>query len=229
MHSGDFELNAAGKLPKEITRENISAIERGLCNMEKQITNLRTFDIPVVVCINRFNEDTDKEIHAIKRKAVDLGATSVAVSDMRAMGGEGGIELAQNIIQACKVKHNFRFLYPLDLPIKDKIRRIARTIYGAKDVAFSDEANKKALLFKKLKMDNLPICIAKTHLSLSHNPKRRGRPHGFKFPVEDLVISRGAGYIVVFCGTIKNLPGLPEVPRGTKIDIDEDGRIKGLF
>ena len=228
MHSGDFEITTA-KPTKEITRENISAIERGLSNMEKQIGNLRTFGIPVVVCINRFKEDTDKEIHAIKRRTVDLGANGVAVSDMWESGGQGGIELAENIIEACKIKHNFRFLYPLDMPIKDKIRRIARTIYGAKDVAFSDEANKKALIFKKLKLDNLPICVVKTHLSLSHNPKRTGRPHGFKFPVEDIGISRGAGYISVFCGSIKTLPGLPKVPRGTKIDINEDGKIIGLL
>ena len=148
---------------------------------------------------------------------------------MRQAGGQGGIELAEKVIEACKIKHNFRFLYPLDMPIKDKIRRIARTIYGAKDVLFSDEANKKALIFKKLKMDNLPICVVKTHLSLSHNPKREGRPHGFKLPIEDIGISRGAGYILAFCGNIKTLPGLPDIPRGTKIDIDEDGKIKGLF
>lgn len=228
MHSGDFEITQT-KLPRELSRENISAIERGLSNMEKQIENLRTFAIPVVVCINRFNEDTDKEIHAVKRRAVDMGASGVAVSDMRVAGGQGGIELAENIIEACKIKHDFRFLYPLDMPIKDKVRRIAKTIYGAGDVVFSDEASKKALIFKKLKMDNLPICVIKTPFSLSHNPKRKGRPHGFKLPVEDLVISRGAGYISVFCGNVKAIPGLPKVPRGTKIDINREGRITGLF
>ncbi|UCD55837.1 MAG: formate--tetrahydrofolate ligase [Candidatus Omnitrophota bacterium] len=228
MHSGDFEITTI-KPPREITRENISAIERGLSNLEKQIRNLRTFGIPVVVCINRFSTDTDKEIHAIKCRAIDLGANSVAVSDAWKTGGQGGIELAENIIEACKIKHDFRFLYPLDMPIKDKIRRIARTIYGAGDVAFSDQANKKALIFKKLKFDNLPICMAKTHLSLSHNPKRKGRPHGFKFPVEDIRLYRGAGYISVFCGNVKTLPGLPKIPRGTKIDINEDGKITGLF
>jgi formate--tetrahydrofolate ligase len=227
MHSGDFDITQA-KTTRELSRENISAIERGLPNLEKQIANLKTFGIPVVVCINRFNDDTEKEIHAIRRKATDLGANSVAMSDAQKMGGPGGIELARAVIEACKIKYSFRFLYPLDIPIKDKIRRIAKTLYGAKDVLFSEEVNKKVLIFKKLKIDNFPVCVVKTHLSLSHNPKRRGRPHGFKFPVEDIAISRGGGYILAFCG-IKTMPGLPEVPRGTKIDIDEDGKIKGLF
>ena len=228
MHSGDFEISAT-KLPKQLSRENISAIERGLSNLGKQVENLRTFGVPVVVCINRFSSDTDKEINAIKRRAESLGANGIAVSDVWAMGGQGGMELAESLIKVCKPKHDFRFLYPLDMPIKDKIKRIARTIYGAKEVEFSDEAAKKALAFKKIKLDNLPVCIAKTHLSLSSNPKRKGRPHGFKLPIEDLEISNGAGYITAFCDNVKTLPGLPKVPRGTKIDIDEEGKVKGLF
>lgn len=229
MHSGDFDLIAGKALPREIFRENISAVERGFSNLEKQIENLRIFAVPVVLCINRFKEDTEKEIAAIRRRAETLGADSVAVSEAWSRGGEGAHELALAVMEACKKKSSFRFLYPLDIPIKDKVKRIAKSLYGAKEVIFSDEANRKSAMFKKLKLDNLPICVVKTHLSLSHNPKRKGRPHGFKFPVDDLDISRGAGYITAYSSNVKILPGLPKTPRGTKIDIDEEGKITGLF
>ena len=139
------------------------------------------------------------------------------------------LTIRMRFIQLRKIKHSFRFLYPTDMPIKDKIKRIAKTIYGAREVKFSDDANKKALDLKKLKLDNLPICIVKTHLSLSNNPKRKGRPHGFKLPVDDIRIFNGAGFIAAFCGSVKRIPGLPKVPRGTKIDITEEGKITGLF
>lgn len=228
-HSGDFDVNATRRLLRELSRENVSAVERGLSNLEKHAENLHTFGVPVVVCINRFPEDTDKEVHAISRRAQGLGVSGVVVSDAFTTGGQGAIELAESIMRSCKEKSGFKFLYPLDIPIKDKIRRIAKTIYGAKEVVFSEEASKKALAFKKLKLDNLPVCVAKTHLSISHNPKRIGRPHGFKFPVEDLEVHNGAGHITAYSSDIKTLPGLPKVPRGTKIDIDEEEKAVGLF
>jgi len=227
-HSVDFDINM-GRLPRELSRENVSAVEKGLSNLEKHIENLRTFEVPVVLCINRFQGDTDKEIHAITRRAQGLGVFAVVVSDAVTTGGQGAMALAECVIRACKENSGFRFLYPLDIPIRDKIRRIAKTIYGAKEVTFSEEANKKAIALKKLKLDNLPICVAKTHLSISHNPKRRGRPHGFKFPIEDIDIHNGAGLITAYSDNIKTLPGLPKIPRGTKIDIDEEGRAVGLF
>ena len=227
MHSGDFDVTTS-KFPRELFRENISALERGLSNLEKQIENIRTFDVPVVVCINRFADDTEKEIEAIRRRVVNLGAHSVAVSDAWSSGGQGAVELAEAVMEACTAKHNFRFLYPVDLPIKDKIRRIAKTIYGAKDVVFSEEVNKKALFFRKLKLDNVPVCIAKTHFSLSHNPKRKGRPHGFRFPIDDIRLHTGGGYVTAFSSNIKMIPGLPKIPRGAKITVDDEGRITGL-
>ncbi len=227
-HSIDFDVNT-GKLPRELLRENVSAVEKGLSNLEKHIENLRTFEVPVVVCINRFQGDTEKEINVISRRAQGLGVFAVAVSDAFATGGQGAIALAECIIRACREKSGFRFLYPLDIPLKDKIRRIAKTIYGAKEVTFSEEANKKVLALKKLKLDNLPICMAKTHLSISHNPKRKGRPHGFKFPIENIAIHNGAGCITTYSENVKKLPGLPKVPRGARIDIDETGSAVGLF
>ncbi|NQU95446.1 MAG: formate--tetrahydrofolate ligase [Candidatus Omnitrophica bacterium] len=229
MHSGDVDVVLGRPLPKDIFHESVSAVERGLSNLEKQVENLTTFGIPVVVCINRMKDDTDKEITAITRRVATFGAAGVAVSDAWAQGSEGAMELASAVISACKTKHSFRFLYPTDMPIKDKIKRIAKTLYGAREVKFSDEANKKVLDLKKLKLDNLPICMVKTHLSLSNNPKRKGRPHGFKLPVDDIRIFNGAGFIAAFCGSIKRIPGLPKVPRGTKIDITEEGKITGLF
>ncbi|MBL7155523.1 MAG: formate--tetrahydrofolate ligase [Candidatus Omnitrophica bacterium] len=228
MHSGDVEINA-GKPPRELSRENVSAVERGFSNMEKQIENLKNFGVPVIVCINRFTDDTEKELAAIKRRILGLGVNGVAVSDAWATGGQGGIELAEAVIAACKIKHGFRFLYPVDMPVKDTVRRIAKTLYGAKEVIFSDSASKKVALYKKLKLDNLPVCIAKTHLSLSHNPKRKGRPHGFKLPVEDFRIYNGAGFIIAFCANIKTMPGLPKIPRGIKINVTEEGKVVGLF
>jgi len=227
MHSGDFEISTQ-KMPRELLRENISAVERGFTNLEKQIENVRTFGVPVVLCINRFSGDTEKEIAAITRRAADLGAGIFAVSDAYASGSEGAQELAKAVMEACKTKSAFRFLYPLDMPVKDKLRRIARTMYGAKDVVFSEAVNKKALAFRKLKMDNLPVCVAKTRLSLSHNTKRKGRPHGFKFPVDDIWLSAGAGFITALSGGIKMMPGLPKIPRGVKIDVNDEEKIIGL-
>jgi len=227
-HSVDFS-SGTEKLPRELSRENVSAVEKGLSNLEKHVENLRIFNVPVVLCINRFREDTDKEIHVISRRARGLGVFAVTVNDAVTTGGQGAIALAESLIRACKEKADFRFLYPLDIPLKDKIRRIAKTIYGAKEVTFSEEANKKALALKKLKLDTLPVCVAKTHLSISHNPKRKGRPHGFKFPIGDIEIHSGAGHITAYSDNVKSLPGLPKIPRGTRIDINEDGNTVGLF
>lgn len=230
VHSGDFEAKSGRPLDNLILRENVSAVERGCSNLDKQIENIKCFGVPTVVCINRFNSDTEKEIQAVKRCALSSGANRVAVSEAWAKGGEGGIELAKAVLDAIKKeKSHFRFLYPLDLSIKEKISRIAKTIYGAKEVSYSEIADNKISMYKKQKFDKLPICMAKTHLSLSHDPKRKGRPRGFKLPVSDLVLSAGAGFIYVLCGDISTMPGLPTVPCGTKVDIDKHGQVVGLF
>ncbi len=227
LQSGDYETRST-RLTRELARENVSAVERGLSNLEKHIENIKVFGVPVIVCVNRFSENSEKEINAVTRRVKDLGATSFAVSEVFKEGSRGGIELARQVMDACKMKNEFRFLYPLDLPLKDKIRRLARTVYGAKEVIFSEDANKKMLLLKKLKLDEMPISVAKTPFSLSYNPKRRGRPHGFKFPVEDIRVNAGAGFITIFITGLKSMPGLPTVPRGIKIDLNEDGKITGL-
>ena len=229
INSGDFDIIVGKPLPRELARENISSIERGLSNLEKQIDNLKTFGIPVVVCINRFNENTEKEIQITKRRITDLGVTHLVVSDAWSHGAEGALELASSVIAACKEKPSFRFLYPSDLPVKDKIKRIAKSIYGAKEITLTEKAEKTILLLKKNKLDKLPICIAKTQLSLSHSPKRKGRPHGFKFPIEEITLNSGAGFITALASNIKTMPGLPKNARFTKIDINDEGNITGLL
>lgn len=229
VHSGDFEIKGKN-LDSLIYRENISAVERGASNLDKHIENIKCHGLPVVVCINRFPNDSEKEIQAVKRCALASGADAVAVSEVYQKGGEGGVELAKTVLDVLsKKKPSFRFLYPLDMSIKEKIARIAKTIYGAKEVVYSEEAEKKMREYKKLKITDLPICMAKTQYSLSHDPKRKGRPKNFKFQVMDIFLSAGAGFIYVLCGDIKTMPGLPKVPRGFSIDIDKQGNVTGLY
>ena len=229
MHSGDFEIKGGKPLESSLFRENVSAIERGASNLDKQIENLKVYGVPVVVCINKFSTDTEKEIKAVKRCAIASGADDCVVSEVWAKGSQGGVDLARAVINLIKEKKPlFRFLYPIDIQIKDKISRIARSMYGAKEVAFSDQAVEKMKFLKKIKMDKFPICMAKTQFSLSHDPKRKGRPRNFKLPVSDMHISSGAGFIYVICGDIRKMPGLPGNPSGLKMDIDKNGEIVGM-
>ncbi|MDP2921950.1 MAG: formate--tetrahydrofolate ligase [Candidatus Omnitrophota bacterium] len=230
MHGGAFKA-APGKKIDEIAlkKEDVDAVKRGGANLEKHIENIKLFGVPVVVAINRFLYDTDREIAAVKEIALNAGAEDVALSEVWEKGGEGGIELARSIVKICDKKSDFKFLYPLDIPIKEKIEIIAKKIYGAKNVSYSEEAQKKIDYYTKLGYDKLPICMAKTHLSLSHDPELKARPIGFVLPVRDIRISAGAGFLYPLCGEMRTMPGLPSVPAGTKVDIDSDGKIVGLF
>ena len=229
MHSGDFNVVAGKPLDKGLITENVNAIKRGSSNLEKHIENMRLFGVPVVVAINRFTHDTDKEVEAVRKKALDAGAEDVAISDVWAKGGKGGMDLAKAVIKAAEKPSNFKFLYPLDMPIKKKIEKIAVEIYGASRVEYSPLAGKKIAMYEKLGYGNLPLCMAKTHLSLSHDPKLKGRPSGFTLPVRDIRASVGAGFLYPLCGEMRTMPGLPTVPAGTKVDIDSDGKVVGLF
>jgi formyltetrahydrofolate synthetase len=229
MHSGDFEIRTNKSIDASIYRENVSAVERGSSNLDKHIENVKCFGVPVIVCINRFATDTEKEIQALKKCALAKGADAVAISDIWSGGSEGGLELAKAVIEFTeKRKSQFRFLYPVDLSIKEKISRVAKTLYGAKEITYSETAEKKIALYRKLKLDAVPICMAKTHLSLSHDPDRKGRPRGFKLPVNDLILQNGAGFITVLCGDVNTMPALPAKPIGRKVDIDKNGQIIGL-
>lgn len=230
MHGGGFEAVPGRPLDMSLVKkENVDAVIKGAENLVKHIENLKLFGVPVVVAINKFAYDTESEIDVIKDIAKKAGAMDVVLSEVWESGGEGGRNLASAVLKMCEQKSNFKFLYPLDASIKEKIEAIAKKIYGAKDVEYSEEAEKKIDLYTKQGYSRLPINMAKTHLSLSHDPGLKGRPRDFTLPVRDIRISAGAGFLYPLCGKMRTMPGLPSVPAGTKVDIDKDGKIVGLF
>ncbi len=229
MHSGKFKIVPGKPLDRGLLEENLPALREGSANLRKQIENVKLFGLPAVVAINKFQKDTENEIALVKELAMEAGATSVAISEVWAKGGEGGIELAEKVIEACKQENSFNFLYSLEKSIKEKIEVIAKKIYGAEKVVYSSLDEEKIRLYTKWGFDKLPICMAKTHLSLSHDPELKGAPEGFTLPVEDIRLSAGAGFLYPLCGKIRTMPGLPTEPAGTKVDIDEKGRVVGLF
>ncbi len=230
MHGGAFKAIPGRKIDEEaLKREDVDALKKGGANLEKHIENIKLFGVPVVVAINRFLYDTDRELSAIKEMALRAGAEDAVLSEVWEKGGQGGIELAKAVVKICGQKSDFKFLYPLDIPIEEKIEVIAKKIYGAKEVSYSEEARKKIEYYTKLGYDKLPICMAKTHLSLSHDPELKARPRDFILPIRDVRISAGAGFLYPLCGEMRTMPGLPSVPAGTKVDIDKDGKIVGLF
>ncbi len=230
MHGGLGKVVAGKPIPPELSQENLPALERGCANLRKHIENARLFGIPVVVAINRFTTDTEAEIALVKEQAVAAGAEGAFVSEVWARGGEGGAELAEAVIAACEKPSNFRFLYPLDIPIKEKIEIIATHIYGADGVDYLPEAERKIKLYTELGYDKLPICMAKTHLSLSHEPSWKGVPRGYRLPIRDVRASVGAGFLYPLCGDMRTMPGLPSKPAFQKVDIDlATGKVVGLF
>jgi len=229
MHSGDFQVVAGKPLDEGLLKENVDAVVRGGVNLEKNIEIVSLFGIPCVVAINRFTSDTPAEIEAVKEIAKKAGASAAVVSDVWAKGGAGGTELAEAVVEACEKKNSFHFLYDTEMPIKEKIETIAKKCYGAAKVEYSRVAEKKIAFFTSQGWDKLPICMAKTHLSLSHDPKLKGRPTGFTLPVRDVRASVGAGFLYPLCGEMRTMPGLPTHPAGEAVDIDENGSVVGLF
>jgi len=229
MHSGKFTVVAGRPLDAGLLRENLEALEQGCANLEKQIENMKLFGVPVVVAINKFSTDTKKEIELIRKKAIAAGAEDAVLSEVWAKGSKGATQLAKAVASAAEKKSAFKFLYPLSWPIKKKIETIAKKIYGAGRVHYEDAAEKSIALYTKFGYDKLPLCMAKTHLSLSHDPKLKGRPQGFTLPVRDVRASVGAGFLYPLCGEMRTMPGLPTHPAGEKVDIDKNGNIVGLF
>lgn len=226
IHSGMLKMVVGKPLGKELSVENLDALDVGFSNLEKQIENVRLYGIPCVVAINRFATDTDREIELLRRKALEIGAFSCVVSEVHKSGSKGGMELAKAVVDACSANSGFSYLYPLDMSIEKKIETIAMKVYGAKGVHFEKCAEDNIKLYKKLGFSNLPICMAKTHLSLSHDPKAKGSPRGFILPVRDVKPSIGAGFLYALCGKILTMPSLPSNPVGERIDIDSKGRLK---
>lgn len=230
MHGGGIVLKPGRKVDKDaLAKENVEAVAKGCENLAKHIENVKLFGVPPIVAINRFTTDTEREIEVIKEKAMEAGAYAVVVHEVWAKGGEGGLELAEKVVEAAQKKNDFRYLYPLDMPIKDKIETIATKIYGADGVDYSPVAEKKIKFFTEKGFDKLPICMAKTHLSISHDPELKGRPKGFRVPIRDIKASVGAGFLYPLLGTMMTMPGLPSHPAAMDIDIDENGRVVGLF
>jgi formyltetrahydrofolate synthetase len=229
MHGGIGTVRPGKPLPKELIEENLPALEKGCENLAKHVENARLFGVPVVVAVNRFTEDTDREVELIREKAVAAGAEGAYLSEVWAKGGEGGTELAEAVAAACEKANDFKLLYPDDMSIKEKIETIATEVYGADGVDYDRVAERKIETFTKWGLDKLPICMAKTHLSLSHDSNLKGRPRGFRVPVRDIRPSAGAGFLYPVLGTFSTMPGLPSTPAAVNVDIDEDGKVVGLF
>ena len=223
-------LKMHGGVPKtELTTPNVEAVKKGLVNLEKHIENVKKFGVPVVVAINIFAQDTEEELEAVRVHCAKHGV-NVALSDVFARGGEGGVELAKEVIAlADSGKSDFKPLYELDMPLKAKIETIAKEIYGADGVNYTKEADKALKEFEDLGYGNLPVCMAKTQYSFSDDPALLGRPSGFKITIRNCRISAGAGFIVVLTGDVMTMPGLPKLPAAEKIDVSDDGVISGLF
>jgi formate--tetrahydrofolate ligase len=229
MHGGVGKIVAGKPLPPELTVENFAALERGLPVLEAAIRIVKLTGVPVVVAVNRFATDTDAEVQFVAERARELGAERGVVSDLHARGGAGGSELAEAVVEAAQKPSAMRLLYPDDLSIKEKIRILATQIYGADDVEYLAEAERKIKLYTELGFARLPICMAKTHLSFSHDPDWKGVPKGYKFPIRDVRLSAGAGFLYPLAGEMMTMPGLGSSPAAIRVDIDEQDRIVGLF
>jgi formyltetrahydrofolate synthetase len=229
MHGGGPKVVAGQPLNAAYTDENLELLEKGCSNLAKMIQNARKFGIPVVVAVNKFMHDTPAEVELVRKKAKEAGAIDAVMSNHWAEGGAGAVALGKAVIAACEQPSKFQFLYPLETSIKEKIETIVREMYGGAGVEYSPEAEKKIALYNRLGFDKLPICNAKTHLSLSHDPNLKGAPTGFIVPVRDIRASVGAGFLYPLLGTMSTMPGLSTRPGYYEIDIDlKTGRVIGL-
>lgn len=222
-------LKYNGGVPKsEVSNENLESLKKGIVNLGVHIENMRKYNVPVIVAINRFGTDSDCELEYIEEYCREKGA-DFALSDVFCNGGKGGIELAEKVVEACEKPSDFAPIYSLDLTVKEKIDKIAKTIYGASRVNYTAAAEKSIAEVEKLGGGKLPVCIAKTQYSLSDNPALLGAPKDFEITVRNVSLSNGAGFVVVYTGDIMTMPGLPKSPAAHGIDVDENGKIAGLF
>lgn len=232
MHGGGPPVSAGKQLSKEYMEENIDLVTNGACNLVKHIENAKKFGVNVVVAVNKFKTDTDAEIDAVKKASMDAGAFDAVMSNHWAEGGAGAADLALAVERACQANEetNFRFLYDLDRPIREKIESISKEIYGADGVDFSEVAEKQMIQYEEAGFGKLPICIAKTQYSFSCDPAAKGVPTGFRIAVREIRCCAGAGFLYPICGDIMTIPGLPTRPGFYDVDIDvETGDVIGLF
>lgn len=223
-------LKMHGGVPKtDLATPDVEAVKRGIVNLKKHIENIKQYGLPLVVAINAFAQDTPEELEAIRSHCAAHGV-NVALSEVFAKGGEGGIELAKEVVAlATSGKADFKLLYGEELTLKEKIETIAKNIYGAVGVNYTKEANNALKDFEKMGYGHLPVCMAKTQYSFSDDPALLGRPEGFEITIKNCRIAAGAGFVVVLTGDIMTMPGLPKVPAAEKIDVSDDGVISGLF
>jgi formate--tetrahydrofolate ligase len=230
MHGGVGKIVAGKPLDPALTEENVAAVRTGASNLAKQIENVRLFGVPVVVAINAFPTDTAAEVQAIREVSFEAGAHAAVVATHFVDGGAGAADLAKAVWEAAEEgAPNFRLLYPDDAPLGEKIQIIATQVYGAAGIDVAPLAAKAIKRYEAMGFGNLPVCMAKTQYSLSHDPNLKGRPSGFTVPIRDVRLSAGAGFITPMVGEMRTMPGLPSRPGGEKIDIDADGNIVGLF
>jgi formate--tetrahydrofolate ligase len=229
-HSGRFKIVPGKPLPEEMLQEDLEAIEGGICNLEAQIKNVRRHGVPVVVCLNRFAGDHPNEIEHILSRALEMGAFDSVVSEAFEKGGEGSEDLAHSVVRAAESGEvDFKFLYPLEASLGEKIEILAKEMYGAKGVEYEEGVQEKLEELTRQGFSSLPICMAKTHLSLSHDPKKKGCPKDYIFPIRDVRLAAGAGFVYPLAGKVMTMPGLGRNPGGTRIDVDAQGQIHGMF
>ncbi len=230
MHGGGPTVRAGQPLDPAYTEENLELLEKGAVNMVVHIKNALRFGIPVVVAINRFTDDTDAEVELLRKIAIEAGAEDAVMSNHWTEGGKGSVELGKAVMAACEKLSDFKFLYPLDISIKEKIEIIAKKIYGADGVEYSEKAEEQIADYERLGFDKLPMCMAKTHLSLSHDAALKGAPTGFIVPIREIRASVGAGFLYPLVGQMSTMPGLPTRPVFYDVDLDlETGKVIGLF
>jgi formate--tetrahydrofolate ligase len=229
MHGGVGKILPGKPLPPELLGENFPALEKGLAVLAAALRIVHRMGVKAVVAVNRFEHDTDRELEFVLAHARRLGAADAAVSEAFARGGEGGRALAEAVAGAFDGPGEMRLLYPDDLPVKEKIETLATQIYGAASVSYSDEAERKIKLYTDLGFGRIPICMAKTHLSLSHDPNWKGVPQGYEFPVRDVRLAAGAGFLYPIAGEMQTMPGLGSDPAAAHLDLDDRGQIIGLF
>lgn len=217
-HGGALELN----------KEDLNALNKGFENLDKHIENMKKYNVPVVVAINKFVSDTDKEVELIKKHCEEMGV-DISLCEVWEKGGEGGEDLAKKIVKATSEESNYKPLYNLDKPIKEKIECICKEIYGAGEIKFSNKANKMMKKIESIGFGGLPICMSKTQKSISDNPSLLNAPKGYTLNIDEIKLASGAGFIIAMAGGIIDMPGLPKVPAACNIDIDENGKITGLF
>ena len=229
MHGGGPRVVPGRPLDRAYTEENLALLEAGGANLAKHISIARAFGVPTVVAINRYDTDTEAEVELVRKIALNAGAEAAASCQHFTKGGPGAVELAEAVIAACEKPSKFDFLYPLDASIKEKIETIATKIYGADGVTYEPKAERQIRQYEQAGFGRLPVCMAKTHLSISHDPKLKNVPTGWTLPIREARAAVGAGFIYPLCGTMSTMPGLPVRPNFLNIDIDDNGEVVGLF